>query len=95
MQTEPLPTPDAAVAAAGPPSRVKPRLRGVVHQWSFFAALLAGAALVIAAPAGEARASCAVYAGSLCALLGTSALYHRVTGVARAHARGCGGSTTR
>ena len=58
---------------------VRPRLRGVVHQWSFFVALVAGIALVVLAPAGRATLACAVYAAALCALFGTSALYHRVT----------------
>jgi hemolysin III len=57
----------------------RPRLRGVVHQWSFLVALAAGAVLVVLAPAGRATAACAVYAAALAGLLGTSALYHRVT----------------
>jgi hemolysin III len=51
----------------------------VLHQWSFFVALAAGAALVAWAPAGRATAATAVYAAALAGLLGTSALYHRVT----------------
>jgi hemolysin III len=58
---------------------LKPRLRGVSHQWAFFVSLLTGAALVIAAPAGRATLAAAVYAASVAALFGTSALYHRVT----------------
>ena len=58
---------------------VKPRLRGVSHQWAFFVSLLTGAALVIAAPAGRATFAAAVYAVSVAALFGTSALYHRIT----------------
>src|SRR3954449_11497527 len=65
---------------------VKPRLRGVVHQWSFFVALVAGAALVALAPAGSATAASAIYAFALAGLLGTSALYHRVTWQPRARA---------
>ena len=57
----------------------RPRFRGVVHQWSFFVALLAGSVLVVWAPAGRATAATAVYAAALAGLLGTSALYHRVT----------------
>jgi hemolysin III len=57
----------------------RPRLRGVSHQWAFFFSLLAGGALVIAAPAGEATVAAAIYAASVAALFGTSALYHRVT----------------
>jgi hemolysin III len=67
-----------------PPMR--PSLRGVVHQWSFFVALVAGAALVLWAPAGRATAACAIYALALAGLLGTSALYHRVTWKPRARA---------
>ena len=57
----------------------KPRLRGVSHQWAFFCSLFTGAALVAAAPAGEATVASAIYAASVAALFGTSALYHRVT----------------
>ena len=57
---------------------LRPRFRGVVHQWSFLLALAAGAGLVAWAPAGRATVACAVYAGALAGLLGTSALYHRV-----------------
>jgi hemolysin III len=56
----------------------RPRFRGVVHQWSFFVALAAGAGLVAWAPAGRATAACAVYSVALAGLLGTSALYHRI-----------------
>jgi hemolysin III len=57
---------------------VKPRLRGVSHQYAFFVALAAGAALVVFARGGEARVAVAVYALSLCAMFGASALYHRI-----------------
>jgi hemolysin III len=57
----------------------KPRLRGVWHQWAFFVSVAIGAALVLAAPPGEPRIAAAVYAASVAALFGTSALYHRVT----------------
>jgi hemolysin III len=58
---------------------VKPRFRGVSHQWAFFVSLVTGAALVIAAPSGRATFAAAVYAVSVAALFGTSALYHRIT----------------
>jgi hemolysin III len=64
----------------------RPRFRGVIHQWSFFVALAAGAALVAWAPAGRATAASAVYAVALAGLLGTSALYHRITWKPRARA---------
>ena len=57
----------------------KPRLRGVSHQWAFFFSLVAGLALVTAAPGGRPTLAAAVYAASVAALFGTSALYHRVT----------------
>ena len=59
-------------------ARVKPRLRGVSHQWAFFVALVAGAVLVIAAPSGRATFAAAVYAVSVAAMFGASALYHRI-----------------
>ncbi len=63
--------------AANPPL-VKPRLRGVSHQWAFFVSLGLGVALVLTAPPGRATAAAAVYAACVAALFGTSALYHRV-----------------
>ena len=69
---------EAKAATAEAIEKVKPRLRGVSHQWAFFAALVAGTVLVLAAPDGRATLAAGIYAGSLVALLGTSALYHRV-----------------
>jgi hemolysin III len=57
---------------------VKPRLRGVSHQWAFVVSLFLGAALILAAKTPKATLAVAIYAVSLSALLGTSALYHRV-----------------
>ena len=53
-------------------------MRGVLHQWAFPVSLVAGAALVIEAGAARARIATLIYALSVAALLGTSALYHRV-----------------
>jgi hemolysin III len=58
--------------------KVKPKLRGLTHEWAFFLSLGCGGALVAAADSAESRVSIAIYAFSLSALLGTSALYHRV-----------------
>jgi hemolysin III len=66
---------------------IKPRLRGVSHQWAFFVSLLTGAVLVIAAPAGRATFAAAVYAVSVAALFGTSALYHRISWASQAARR--------
>jgi hemolysin III len=57
---------------------LKPRLRGVLHQWAFGVSLVAGAVVVLEAESPRARAAVAVYALSVAALFGTSALYHRV-----------------
>ena len=60
------------------PGGVKPRLRGVSHQWAFFVSLVTGGALVLAAPSGRATAAAAIYAVSVAGLFGASALYHRI-----------------
>jgi hemolysin III len=60
------------------PPELKPRLRGVFHQWAFVVSLVAGAALVAAAPNGRAAAVGAIYATALAGMFGASALYHRV-----------------
>jgi hemolysin III len=57
---------------------VKPKLRGVSHEWAFFVSLFLGAGLIVAAKTSQATLAVAIYAVSLSALLGTSALYHRV-----------------
>ena len=57
---------------------VKPKLRGVSHEWAFFVSLVFGAALIFFAKTPKATLAVAIYAVSLSALLGTSALYHRV-----------------
>jgi len=69
---------EAMATAAEAIAKVKPRLRGVSHEWAFFLSLGLGAALVIAADGGRATAAAAIYAGSLSALFGVSALYHRI-----------------
>lgn len=56
----------------------KPRLRGVLHQWAFAVSLVAGVGLVLGAGSARDRLAVAVYALSVAALFGTSALYHRV-----------------
>src|SRR6185503_17280681 len=52
---------------------VKPRLRGRFHQVAFIVSIPAGLALVAAGETASARASTAIYAVCLAALLGTSA----------------------
>ena len=56
----------------------KPRLRGVSHQWAFFVSLATGLILILLSPNGEARLAAGIYSLSVCALFGTSAVYHRI-----------------
>jgi hemolysin III len=73
--------------AIPPPHLVKPRLRGVSHQWACVISAFTGIALVVAAPAGEARLAAAIYALCVVALFGTSAVYHRITWASEAARR--------
>lgn len=54
-----------------------PRLRGVFHQYAFFAAVVAGVALVVLADGYLERFAVWVYVAALAAMFGASALYHR------------------
>jgi hemolysin III len=51
----------------------------VLHQVAFFASLAAAPLLIFGADGGRARLAAAVFAGSVAACFGASALYHRVT----------------
>jgi hemolysin III len=62
----------------------KPRLRGVLHQAAFVIAVGLAPLLIVGADAGRARLAAAVFAGSVAACFGASALYHRVTWSPRA-----------
>jgi len=59
--------------------RERPRLRGVLHEAAFFVAIGVGIPLGVYANGARATAAAAVFAGSVTAMLGASALYHRVT----------------
>lgn len=65
-----------------PPPR--PKLRGVSHEVAFFASLASGVALFLEAGAAVSRVAALLYAASLSAMYGVSALYHRVTWPPRA-----------
>jgi hemolysin III len=60
------------------PTSGKPRLRGVSHKWACLCTVPLGAALVGVAGSARARIAMTVYAASLVALFGVSALYHRI-----------------
>lgn len=65
----------------GPPlapvRRVKPRLRGVSHQWASVVAPFGWAWLVFMAQTSRAATAAFVYGGSLAILFVVSAVYHR------------------
>ena len=65
--------------------RLKPRLRGVLHEAAFAVSLVTGTALVCLAEAGTPRAAAVVYAVSVALLFGTSAAYHRGTWTGRSY----------
>lgn len=73
-------------AALGPRADpAKPRWRGVLHQYAFGVAVVAGGVLVGVAPGARQRVAAGIYALTLALLFGTSALYHRGRWQARAH----------
>ena len=69
----------AAREAAGDAiAAIKPRLRGRSHEWAFFTSIGLGVALIAAADTSRATLAMVIYAVSVSALFGTSALYHRI-----------------
>jgi hemolysin III len=66
-------------------ARVKPLLRGWIHQVACLASIPAGVGLVFAARGTTPSIVAAVFALSLTLLLGTSALYHRINWTDRMH----------
>ena len=58
---------------------VKPRLRGVFHEFGFYVALGLGIPLALTADPGRARLSAIVFAACVALCFGASALYHRPT----------------
>jgi hemolysin III len=68
-----IPVTERVLVAA---ARVKPRLRGVLHEVAFFVAIPLGIVVGLTAPPGRAALSVAIFAGSVAAMFGASALYH-------------------
>jgi hemolysin III len=60
-------------------AQVRPRLRGVSHQYAFFVSVVLGVGLVAGASGPRERASVAVFAAAVATMFGVSALYHRLT----------------
>lgn len=61
-----------------PQFSIKPRLRGVWHQWACVISVPLGVALVLGTSSTKARVALAIYAATLFLLFGVSAVYHRV-----------------
>lgn len=58
--------------------QLRPRLRGVFHQYAFFVSIGLGAVLVAGASGASERLSAAVFASTVATMFGVSALYHRI-----------------
>jgi hemolysin III len=69
--------PETTVAEAITEQAVKPLLRGLTHFYGFFVSLPLGVVLVATAPRGLATWTALVYALTVSAMLGASALLHR------------------
>src|SRR3712207_2493374 len=66
----------------------KPRLRGRLHQYAFYVALVCGIVLcsiALSRPGIGPFVSCLIYSVTVCGLFGTSALYHRRVWSARGY----------
>jgi hemolysin III len=61
------------------PTLARPVLRGVLHQVAFSLSLVVGTLLIAESDGARRQAAAAVFAGSVAACFGASALYHRVT----------------
>jgi len=59
-------------------TKAKPRWRGVSHQYGCFISMAFALWLIVEAPTDMVRGIAAIYGCSLVALLGVSALYHRI-----------------
>lgn len=71
-----MPSPSPASVTA---VQVRPRLRGVLHQYAFFVSLVLGVLLVAAQEPLRRQFAAAVFAATTTAMFGASALYNRVT----------------
>ena len=60
-------------------AREKPRLRGLFHEWAFLVSLPLGAWLAYSADSARETLGAIVFALSVSAMFGLSALYHRPT----------------
>ena len=59
-------------------TEVKPRLRGVFHEWAFYLAIPLGISVGLLAHTSLGKVAAGVYAGAVVCMFGASALYHRL-----------------
>jgi hemolysin III len=71
---------------AGVVVRVKPRLRGVFHEWGFYGAVAVAPAAIVTADPGRGRVAAAIFSCCVAVCFGASALYHRPTWKPKARA---------
>src|SRR4051794_19875154 len=74
------------VATAFDEVPLRPRMRGVLHQYAFFVAVVLRAVLVVGAAPRRPPGAAGVYPFAVCGLLGTSALSPRIPWRPRARA---------
>ena len=60
-------------------ARVKPRLRGVLHEVGFYVAVVLALPLILTAEPGRGRLAATIFATCVAGCFGASALYHRPT----------------
>jgi hemolysin III len=68
-----------SLSDVGDEQPLKPLLRGVLHQGAFIASIIVAPLLLVSADESRSRLAAAVFAFSVTACFGVSALYHRVT----------------
>ena len=66
------------VTSLAQPFPGKPLLRGVLHQAAFAVSLVVGTLLIVGSRGEREHVAAAIFAGSVAACFGASALYHRV-----------------
>jgi hemolysin III len=56
----------------------KPRLRGVSHEYAFYASVVAASPLILAASDAAGRVAASIFVAAACVMFGASALYNRI-----------------
>ena len=81
MSTRPVPAMLSGIAISTPaqPVLAKPLLRGVLHQAAFSISLVLGTLLIVGAEGGSRHVAASIFAASVTACFGISALYHRIS----------------